>query len=235
MEARRVGNAVDLRVERMVRAEVEEQQRNSMGKSSQAKARMLQLLVREARSSAGSGVDLSQADHILAESLLSSRAETKQNWKRDTCLRYLQVGGRLAEPRFSELFNLWEYSEGRGALVDGITVLRACCAAAPTSNELYELLQTLYFEQSCKMRSCVRTRSVRGDKDASCLMRGILLRQRFYDYIRSSFPQFEETTRNYGKWEYFHANKFGLTKGGRVPSLASQRTAGPFFNMGRVP
>ena len=109
------------------------------------------------------------------------------------------------------MFNMWEYSHGRGALVDGITVLRACCTAAQNSNELYELLQTLSFEQSCGVRSSVRTRAGRGENDVASFTRGIFVRQRFCDYIRSPFPQLEEATRGYGKREYFHA-KYGLAK-----------------------
>ena len=82
----------------------------------------------------------------------------------------------------------WEFHFRRDTLVDNISVLRVCAAAAPTTEELTYVLETLFFEQVCKMRNTFKHLTSKGG-DVVHVMRGILLRFAFYRYCRQAFPK----------------------------------------------
>ena len=86
----------------------------------------------------------------------------------------------------------------RGTLVDGITALRSAATASTTSEEMSELLETLFYEQACKLRKSVATKGRGHASDITNTFRGILLRQALFKYLRTIFPKLEETIENYG-------------------------------------
>ncbi len=224
MSAQRVGTGLTMQIERLERIELQDQKRKSMGKSTFQKAKLLLALVEEAKQSPASGVDLTQTDGSIADSLLSRSAALKESWKRDTCVRYLQIADRTKEPKYTKLFRDWEYHKGRDALCDGFAVLRACCVATSTSDELYTLLETLFYEQMCKMRHQIKARSSRnGHAELVSTMRGLILRHNFFQYARISFPLLKETLERYGTWKYYN-EKYGITEGGFVPGEAQDDT-----------
>ncbi len=220
MSAQRVGTGLAVQVERLERIELQDQKRNSMGKSTFQKAKLLLALVEEAKQSSASGVDLTQTDGSIAETILSRSVVLKQSWKRDACIRYLQIAERTKESKYTKLFRDWEYHKGRDALCDGFGVLRACCVATTTSDDLYTLLETLFYEQMCKLRHHMKVRSSRnGHAEMVSTMRGLILRHNFIQYVRISFPLLKEAIEQYGTWKFYN-EKYGMTEGGFVPSRA---------------
>ena len=96
-----------------------------------------------------------------------------------TCRRYLFIAGKL-DTKSIELLSRWELLHQRRTLVDTFSVLRACATAAPCAEELFTLLQTLYWEQACGLRKSVQTRHKSHVSDMTNLFRGRLLRGVLY-------------------------------------------------------
>lgn len=177
-----VGSGVILSVERFLRVEMEEAKRKVAGQSAYRKSLALKDLVAEANRDRNG-----RSDAELAESLLMQRKEL-QEWNRDSCRRYLQVAERMCQGKeIQQLMRRWEFQLRRDSLVDGISILRAACAAAPTTEDLLLLLRTLYYEQVCKMRQVFKNKTKSGF-DAVHVMRGLMLRNAFYTYCRQATP-----------------------------------------------
>ena len=99
-----------------------------------------------------------------------------------------------SQKEIAHLMMRWEFQFKRDRLVDCILVLKAACAAAPSSDELLILLQTLYYEQACKMRPVFKNKTKQGF-DAVHVMRGLMLRHTFYNYCRQVLPPSLPSTR----------------------------------------
>ena len=211
--ASRCGLGLDQKIERFRLMEQEEQKRNCMGKSAFKKSKILLDLVSVARTSRDGGVGLNLKDDALAESVLQKHKDLG-SWKKDTCGKYLYVAERTSDKRFANLFQDWEYQKGRDALCDGITILRSACYATKTPDELFKLLETLYFEQTCRMRNSLKTKTGRsGAGDPTQVMRGLVLRQNFYNYVNISFDKLKDSIGHYGTWKYYN-QRCGMTEGG---------------------
>ena len=211
--AGRCGLGFEQKIERFRLIEEEDKKRNCMGKSSFNKSRLLLDLVQEARKSGHGNVNKSLKDDALAESLLLKYKDLG-SWKKDTCGKYLLVADRTSEKRFSKLFQNWEYQKGRDALCDGISILRYACYATKTSDELYKLLETLYFEQTCRMRNTLKTKTSKaGGGDLQHVLRGLVLRQSFYNYVNISFQKLQDSISHYGTWKFYN-KRCGMTEGG---------------------
>ena len=211
--AERCGLGLEQKIERFRLIEEEDKKRNCMGKSAYSKSKILNGVVQEARRSGDGSVNLGLKDDALAESLLM-KLPGLGSWKKDTCQKYLHVAERTAEKRFSTLFQNWEYQKGREALCDGIRILRSACSAAKTSDELYKLLETLYFEQTCGMRNTLKSKTGKaGGGDLQYILRGLVLRQSFYNYVNISFPKLQDSISHYGTWKFYN-KRCGMTEGG---------------------
>ena len=209
------GTGVHLTVERFLRAEQEESKRRVMGQSAYRKSLALKDLVSEAHP-----IRSGRSDAELAEHVLTQRKELSQ-WKKDTCSRYLQVAERMTPTSIQQIMMRWEFHFRRDTLVDSISVLRACVAAAPTTEELTYLLETLFYEQVCKMRHTFKHRTRQGG-DVVHVMRGILLRLALYRYCRQAFPKHEDSTKVFGTWEWFNM-KYGMTVHGKIPDKEAHK------------
>ena len=209
--AERCGLGLEQKIERFRLIEEEDKKRNCMGKSAYSKSKILNGVVQEARRSGDGSVNLGLKDDALAESLLM-KLPGLGSWKKDTCQKYLYVAERMAEKRFSTLFQNWEYQKGREALCDGISILRSACSAAKTSDELYKLLETLYFEQTCGMRNTLKRHH-----DPNHVLRGLVQRQNFYSYVYISFEKLRDSISHFGTWKYYN-KRFGMLEGGLIPA-----------------
>ena len=156
--AEHCGLGLEQKIERFRLIEEGDKKRNCMGTSSFNKSRILMDIVAEARKSGDGSINVTLKDDALAESLLVKHKDLG-SWKKDTCAKYLYVSTRCGERRFSTLFQNWEYQKGRDALCDGIRILRSACYATKTPEELFKLLETLYFEQMCGMMNTLKTKT----------------------------------------------------------------------------
>ena len=116
---------------------------------------------------------LSDAD-LLAK-ILSTRRELAKDWKSDTCGRYLSVANKI-DSKGKAILNRWELVFLRGTLVDGITTLRSAATASATTEEMSVLLETLFYEQACKLRKGIAAKGRSHATDTTNTFRGILLR-----------------------------------------------------------
>ena len=119
----------------------------------------------------------------------------------------------------------WELVFLRGTLVDGIMALRSAATASATSEEMSVLLETLFYEQACKLRKSIAPKGRSHTADITNTFRGILLRQALLKYLRQIFPKLEEAIENYGRWEWFNET-FKVTRTGQLPeSLPDEEDA----------
>jgi len=153
-----------------------------MGRSAWRLALDLQDIVRAAEPQRNG---LSDAD--LAAKTLATRKELQKDWAADTCRRYLAVAARL-DSKCQEVLDKWELTFQRQTLVDSITVLRAAATACQTPDEMLMLLQTLFWEQTCKLRRSIAPKGRGHATDVVNIFRGILLRGVFLGYLRQIFP-----------------------------------------------
>ena len=115
-------------------------------------------------------------------------------------------------------------------LLDGITLLRAATTICATAEEMSELLETLFFEQVCKLRRCIAPKGRGHATDATNVLRGILLRNALYKYLRTIFPKLQSnkylrtifpklqsSISQYGTWQWFHS-EYGMTETGNMPT-----------------
>ena len=56
----------------------------------------------------------------------ANRSKMIEGWNADTLSRYLNVGKRLGIPKVTRWLTVWEAAFKRNALLDEITMLRAC-------------------------------------------------------------------------------------------------------------
>ena len=78
----------------------------------------------------------------LLATVLTARKELA-SWRPDTCQTYLGVADKI-DANGVNIVSKWEFQ--RGALVDGITILRSAATAAANPEEMSVLLETLFFE-----------------------------------------------------------------------------------------
>ncbi len=208
LSAEALGSGIDLHIERFSRYEKEEQKRHVLGQSSFRKSLALRDLVEAARNQREG-----QSDAELAARLLTQRQDLKA-WNKDTCRRYLQVAERMQDPKMQRLMTRWEFLFKRDTLVDGIMILRAALATTPRDDSLFHVLETLFFEQVCKMRNTLKPKS-RAGFEAIHIMRGILLREAFYQYCRHIFPKLADAIAEFGTWRYYN-RRFGMTEAGHI-------------------
>ena len=99
-------------------------------------------------------------------------------------------------------------------MCDGISILRSACYATKTPDELFKLLETLYFEQTCRMRNTLKTKTSKaGGEYVQHVMRGLVLRQNFFSYVLHSFPELRDSISHFGTWKYYN-KRFGMLEWG---------------------
>ena len=73
----------------------------------------------------------------------------------------------------------------------------------------------LYFEQACKLRRHIAPKGRGHATDATNVMRGILLRQHLYAYLKQIFPKLAESIENFGTWKWFQ-DEYNITETGKL-------------------
>jgi len=200
---------LDLEIERFKRWQDEENKRNAMGKSAWRLALDMKEIVKLAEPQRGG-----MKDNELLEKILTARPELK-SWQADTCGRYLAVANKLNEGGIKVL-SRWDLVFQRGTLVDGVTILRAAATAAPTAEDMTELLETLFFEQVCKLRKSTAPKGRGHAADATNLFRGILLRRALFHYLRQIFPRLATHIEMYGQFEWYQRT-YKITRTRQMP------------------
>ena len=109
-----------------------------------------------------------------------------RGWNQDSLRRYLSIGRRIADLRFTKILDLWEYHEQRNTLVDNITVLRGVLSACSDNDELEFIFKTLFLEQRCGLRNKL------DNKACITVVRGLLLRRATMLHLSASFPRFAD-------------------------------------------
>jgi len=180
-----------------------------MGRSAWRLALDLQDIVRAAEPQRNG---LSDAD--LAAKTLATRKELQKDWAADTCRRYLAVAAKL-DSKCQQVLDKWELTFQRQTLVDTITVLRAAATACQTPDEMLMLLQTLFWEQTCKLRRSIAPKGRGHATDVVNIFRGILLRGVFLGYLRQIFPCLTDAIAEHGTWKFYNL-RYGMTEGGLV-------------------
>ena len=206
--AQLAGQGLALTIERFVRMEQEEKQRAVTGQSAWRKAMDLKKIVELAEADRQGRTDAALAATLLAE----KDSAMKESWNEDTCRRYLMVASRLDKPN-QDIMVKWEFAFQRNTLVDSFTNIRAAATACQTPTEMIVLLETLYFEQSCKVRRAVAIKGRGHQNDTVNLFRGILLRNIFYKYCKQIFPKLADSIQHYGTWEWYQA-EYGMSQSG---------------------
>lgn len=213
--AQRVGQGLDLEIERFKRTQDEEKKRRAMGKTAWRVAVDLHDMVKLAEPQRNG-----QSDAELLAKILATRKELQKEWVVDTCRRYLQIASKM-DHECQKIMNRWEVAFQREALLDAFRNLRAAATACPTAAEFATLLETLFYEQTCKMRRSVAPKGRGHDTDATQIFRGIILRHVFFKYLRQIFPRLADSIAEFGTWMWYH-RKYGMTETGRL----SQELAG---------
>ena len=208
--AQRVGQGLELEIERFKGLMDEEKKRHAMGKSAWRLAVDLQDMVKLAEPERHG---LSDAD--LISKVLSTRKELQTEWRSDTCQRYLMVARKM-DATCQSIMNRWELAFQRKTLVDGITLLRAAAMACTSPEEMAILLETLFFEQTCKIRKAIAPQGRGHATDATTVFRGILLRHAFFKYCRQIFPKLADSITEHGTWHWYN-EKYGMTESGHLP------------------
>ena len=207
--AEKVGQGLDLDVERFKRKQDEEKKRAAMGQSAWRTALEFQDMVKAAEPQRDGRSD---ADLIAA--ILSTRKELAKDWKSDTCGRYLSVASKIND-KSKQLLSRWELAFQRNTLLDGITLLRAAATASGNAEEFELIVQMLYFEQVCKLRRSIAPKGRGHMTDATNAMRGIILRQALYAYLRQIFPKLADSISQFGSWKWFH-EEYGMSETGQL-------------------
>ena len=207
--AQKVGQGVDLDVERFKRRYDEEKQRAVMGQTAWRYALDLRDMVKNAESQRGG-----KSDAELCAAVLSKQTSLAGDWKADTCARYLSVASKISD-KCKKLMMRWELSFQRAALLDTITLLRAASTAAATATDFEIIVETLFFEQVCKLRRSIAPKGRGHATDATNVMRGILLRRAFFTYLKQIFPKLADSIQSFGTWTWFH-EEYGVTETGHL-------------------
>ena len=210
-KAQRAGEGAAASVERFVRYDEEDKKRKVMGLSTFRRAAELKVLVKSAEPQR----EPNECDAALAARTLASKEELKATWKEDTCRRYLTIMEKF-DARSTKIMSKWEMKFARSCLLDSFENMRNAATAAQTEEQMYILVQTLFWEQSCKMRGALEGRTkVGGGGNATALFRAILLRHLFYQYTRQIFPKLDDILTCYGTWRWYHG-MYGMDEHGRI-------------------
>ena len=87
-------------------------------------------------------------------------------------------------------------------MLDYLSTMRSAAAAAQSAEQMTTLVNTVFWQQSCKMRSASEVRTkVGGGSNATALCRSILLRQLFHQYVQQIFPKLDDMLMIYGTWK----------------------------------
>ena len=209
-KAQRVGIGVSASVERFLRFEEEDAKRNVMGLSTFRRAEELLDLVKKAAVQRTTG----EGDADMAARVLGEKPQLKASWSADTCRRYLTIIDRFGTEACG-IMSKWEMKFGRGCLLDQLHTMRSAATAAQSKEQMTLLVKTLFWEQTCKLRSSMgqRTKSSAGDSTALC--RAILLRHLFFQYVQQIFPKLFDIVSVYGTWKWYHA-MYGMDEHGRM-------------------
>ena len=65
------------------------------------------------------------------------------------------------------------------------------------------------------MRNTLKSKTGRrtGAYDTNQILRGLVLRQNFYNYVNISFDKLQDSISHYGTWKFYN-KRFGMTEGG---------------------
>ena len=207
--AARVGQGMDLEVERFKRKCDEEKKRDVMGQSAWRYALDMKDMIKKAENMRDG-----KSDVDLIAQILATNSSLAKDWKPDTCSRYLYVGNKIGtKPK--KILARWELAFQRETLLDGISLLRSAASACPGQEEFDTLVETLYFEQVCKLRRSLAPKGRGHATDATNCMRGILLRQHFYAYVKQIMPKLAKSIENYGTWMWFR-DEYNVTETGQM-------------------
>jgi len=141
------GSGVEVIVDRFLRYEEEEKNREVMGLSALRRAQELERLV-----SQGDAHRNGMSDADLASHLIATKAVLKAKWGKYTCARYLLIAKHFEGTALATM-DKWEMRYGRSALLYGLDRVRSATTAAQTCEDMTALASTLYFEQACKIRT----------------------------------------------------------------------------------
>ena len=198
-------------MERFIRFDEEEKKRKVMGLSTFRRAAELKVLV-DAAAPQRQG---NECDAGMAARILGEKQVLKASWTEDTCRRYLLISERF-NTESTSIMTKWEMKIGRTCLLDSLTTMRSAVTAAQSEEQMTTLVKTLFWEQTCKMRTSLEGRTkVGGGGNATALLRAILLRQLFYQYIQQIFPKLADILNIYGTWKWYQS-MYGMDEHGRV-------------------
>ena len=77
------------------------------------------------------------------------------------------------------------------------------------------LAQTLFWEQTCKVRTTMGQRGNNSASDATALCRDILLRNLCYQYVHQVFPKLQDLVAVYGTLKWYNV-MYGMDIIGRL-------------------
>ena len=206
--AQQVGTGLELDIERFKRRQ-DEEKKKVMGRTVWRVAMDLKQMAKAAESQREGRNDPDLLAHIL-----STRPELAKEWKSGTRGRYLAVANKIND-KCKQVLNRWEVTFQRNILLDGITLFRAAATACNTDQEFLLLIETLYFEQVCKLRRSIAPKGRGHATDATHAMRGILLRHALYQYLRQIFPKLSDAIEYFGKWQWYQ-QEYGMSETGHL-------------------
>jgi hypothetical protein len=152
------------------------------------------------------------ADRIL-QVLKEDAITSVKNWNADTVRRYLSVGTRCDPPSIKTLLLTWETLEKRNALIDSITVLRACMQATTCEDDLQYVLHALFMEQRCGIRKTMKTASGSNQTTPANTVKALLARRSLWAHLKALFPKFEAILQYYSSFAYY-ADAYGVDSSG---------------------
>ena len=116
-------------------------------------------------------------------------------------MRQVLASREQDSPKAKKVLSRWELAFQRNTLLDGITLLRSAAAACASQGDFDTLVEVLYFEQVCKLRRHIAPKGRGHATDATNAMRGILLRQHLYAYLKQIFPKLAQPIENFVAWK----------------------------------
>ena len=207
-------------MERFIRFDLEEKKRKVMGLSTFRRAAELKALVTAA---VPERLSSSECDAALASRILSQKEVLKAAWSEDTCRRYLMISDRF-NTEANAIMAKWEMKFGRFCLLDSAATMRSAVTAAQTEEQMTTLVKTLFWEQTCKVRTSLEGRTkVGGGGNSTALLRAMLLRHLFYQYIQQIFPKLVDILGIYGTWK-FYGEMYGMDEHGRMNATDSSES-----------
>ena len=210
--AQRVGHGLELDIERFKRKMDEEKKRAAIGQSAWRTALECRSMVAAAEEQRDG-----RSDADLLAAVLATRPELAKDWKTDTCSRCLMVATMITD-KAKKILSRWELAFQRNALLDGITLFRAAATAAAKPEEFELLVETLFFEQVCQLRRTIAPKGRGHLSDCTNVMRGVLLRQALYAYLKQILPKLADNIKEHGTWEWFK-KQYGMTETGQLPHV----------------